>query len=279
MAPMMIGLAAIQLNSLADLLVAKIFVEQGGGAAVLSYAERLYQLPIGVFGAAIATAIFPQLAKLAHSDDRDAFSRTLGRGVRLAIFVGLPASVGLFAVRWPVVRVVYERGEFTAADTIRVAQVVGWYGLGVWAYILQQVLVRGYYSLRNTRTPMRIAGAVVFLNLGLNLLLVQWYGESGIAAATAVSAAIQVVLLAAMFAGTGGAFAWRPLAITAGKALAASIVMYLAIWAADMAFWPQEDPLASEIGRLVLEVALGVIVFVLSARLLKCEELGYLVRH
>jgi len=246
---------------------------------VLSYAERLYQLPIGVFGAAIATAIFPQLAKLAHSDDRDAFSRTLGRGVRLAIFVGLPASVGLFAVRWPVVRVVYERGEFTAADTIRVAQVVGWYGLGVWAYILQQVLVRGYYSLRNTRTPMRIAGSVVFLNLGLNLLLVQRYGESGIAAATAVSAAIQVVLLAAMFGRTGQAFKWRPLAITAGKALAASIVMFFAIWAADMAFWPQGDPLASEIGRLVLEVALGATVFVLLARLLRCEELGYLVRR
>ncbi|MCH8965290.1 MAG: polysaccharide biosynthesis C-terminal domain-containing protein, partial [Planctomycetes bacterium] len=225
----------------------------------------------------IATAIFPQLAKLAHRKDRDAFAKTLGRGVRLALFVGLPASVGLFAVRWPLVRVLYERGEFTAADTIRVAQVVGWYGLGVWAYITQQVLVRGYYSLGNTRTPMRIAGAVVFLNLGLNLLLVQRYAESGIAAATAVSAAIQVVLLAAMFAGTGQAFFWRPLSVTAGKALAASILMFLAIWAADVALGPQGGALAREIGRLVLEVALGAIVFVLAARLLRCEELGYLV--
>ncbi len=279
MAPMMIGLAAIQLNSLADLLVAKIFVEEDGGAAVLGFAERLYQLPIGVFGAAIATAIFPQLAKLARSEDRDALASTLGRGVRLAMFVGLPASVGLFAVRWPLVRVLYERGEFTAADTIRVAQVVGWYGLGVWAYISQQVLVRGYYSLRNTRTPMRIAGAVVFLNLGLNLLLVQLYAESGIAAATAVSAAIQVVLLAAMFAGTGQAFMWRPLAITAGKALAASIVMLLAIWAVDAALGPHGGRLASEIGRLALEVALGAIVFALVARLLRCDELGYLLRR
>jgi putative peptidoglycan lipid II flippase len=160
-----------------------------------------------------------------------------------------------------------------------VAQVVGWYGLGVWAYISQQVLVRGYYSLRNTRTPMRIAGAVVFLNLGLNLLLVQRYAESGIAVATAVSAAAQVVLLAAMFARTGQAFTWRPLAITTGKALAASIVMLLAIWAVDMAAGPQGGRLASEIGRLVLEVALGGIVFVLVARLLRCEELGYLVRR
>ncbi len=279
MAPMIIGLAAIQLNSVADLLVAKIFIEQGGGAAVLSYAERLYQLPIGMFGAAIATAIFPQLAKLAQSDDRDAFARTLRRGVRLAMFVGLPASVGLFAVRWPLERVVYDRGEFTASDTIRVAQVVGWYGLGVWAYISQQVLVRGYYSLGNTRTPMRIAGAVVVLNLGLNLLLVQRYAESGIAVATAVSAAIQVVLLAAMFARTGQSSTWGPLANTAGRALAASMVMFLAIRAVDMAFGPQGGPLAGEIGRLAVEVALGAIVFVLAARLLRCEELGYLVRH
>ncbi len=279
MAPMIIGLAAIQLNSLADLLVAKVFVEQDGGAAVLSYAERLYQLPIGIFGAAIATAIFPQLAKLARSENRDAFSSTLGRGVRLAMFVGLPASVGLFAVRWPVVRVVYEGGEFTRADTVRVAQVVGWYGLGVWAYISQQVLVRGYYSLGNTRTPMRIAGVVVVLNLGLNLLLVQRYAESGIAVATAISAAIQVVLLAAMFARTSGAFAWRPLAMSAGKALAASIVMFLAILAVDTALGPQGGSLASEIGRLGLEVALGALVFVLAARLMRCEELGYLARR
>ena len=74
----------------------------------------------------------------------------------------------------------------------------GWYGLGVWAYITHQVLVRGYYSRGNTRTPMRVAMAVVVLNLVLNVILVRWYEESGIALATAISAAVQVGLLATL---------------------------------------------------------------------------------
>ena len=82
-----------------------------------------------------------------------------------------------------------------------------------------------------------------------------------------------------MFAGTGQAFMWKPLAITAGKALAASIVMLLAIWAVDAALGPHGGRLASEIGRLALEVALGAIVFALVARLLRCDELGYLLRR
>ncbi len=278
MAPMVIGLAAVQLNSLADLLVAKVFVEQGGGAAVLSYGERLYQLPIGLFGAAIATAIYPQLARLATSSDKPSFGETLQRGIRLALFVGLPASLGLFAIRTPAVRVLYEHGEFGPADTIRVAKVVGCYGLGVWAYVSQQVLVRGYYSLRNTKTPMRVAAGVVLLNLGLNLLLVQWYEESGIAIATAASAAVQVFLLGILSSRTGLPVVWKPIVEGAAKALLASIIMFLAIWSLDRAVGDWGEDLPSGVLHLVLLVATGLIAFAVAARALRCEELGYL-RH
>ena len=83
------------------------------------------------------------MARLANGDDHAAFAQTLQRGVRLALFFGLPASLGLFAIRAPAVRVFFQHGEFSAADAVRVAGVVGCYGLGVWAYITQHVLVRG----------------------------------------------------------------------------------------------------------------------------------------
>lgn len=279
MAPMVIGLAAVQLNSLADLLVAKLFVEQGGGAAVLSYGERLYQLPLGLFGAAIATAIFPQLAREAGTNENREFKATLERGIRLALFVGLPASVGLFAVREPTVRLLYERGQFGPADTARVASVVGWYGLGVWAYICQQVLVRGYYSLKEIRTPMRVACGTVLLNLGLNLSLVQWYGESGIAAATAVSAIVQVLVLGALFSRRGTLIRWRAAMLEATKALGASILMFGAIWGLDRSIGQWGQGLVLGILHLAALVTVGMATFGLAAWVFRCRELADLRRR
>lgn len=266
MAPMVLGLAAVQLNSLADLLVAKILVERAGGPAVLSYAERLYQLPIGLFGAAIATAIFPELARQAQATDLAAFGRTLQKGLRLALFVGLPASVALFALRLPLVQVLYERGAFDVFDTTRVAGALGWYGLGVWAYITHQVLVRGYYSRGNTRTPMRVAVAVVALNLLLNVVLVQWYEESGIALATAISAAVQVGLLATLFDRRAVSVGWRTVGDGAARSLAASAAMFGAIVATNR-LW--SGPGMLHLGVLV---GVGLVCYLLASKVLGCGE-------
>ncbi len=266
MAPMVVGLAAVQLNSLADLLVAKMLIERVGGPAVLSYAERLYQLPIGLFGAAIATAIFPELARQAQASDLAAFGRTLQKGLRLALFVGLPASAALFALRLPLVRVLYERGAFAASDTTRVAGALGWYGLGVWAYITQQVLVRGYYSRGNTRTPMRVAIAVVGLNLVLNIVLVRWYEESGIALATAISAAVQVGLLATLFDRGAIPLGWWAVVDGAARSLAASAAMCGAIVVLNR-LW--SGPGMLHLGVLI---GIGFVCYLLASKILGCSE-------
>lgn len=199
MGPMVLGLSAVQLNTLGDMVVARVFVEQAGSVSSLSYAARLYQLPVGVFGAALATAILPGLSRLASAGDHDGFALMVQRGMRLALFVGVPATLGLCLVRQELVTVLFEHGRFDADDTARVARVTWAYGLGIWAYIGQQVLVRAYYAQRDAKTPMKIATAMVAVNLALNLLLVHWMQEAGVALGTALCAVLQLMILVRMY--------------------------------------------------------------------------------
>ena len=196
MAPMVLGMSAVQINTLADSLIAFFFVPDGRGPAVLGYAQILYQLPLGVFGVALATAIFPLLSARAAAGDTTGLTRACEQGVRMSLFIGVPAAVGLCLIAQPVISVFFERGEFEANDTLRAARALIFYGAGVWAYFLQQILVRTFYAMRDSRTPVRIAVTMVVVNLALNLLLVGPLGESGVALATAICATLQVAWLA-----------------------------------------------------------------------------------
>lgn len=204
--PMMVGLGVLQLNTLFDGLIASYPTTIGptilgrdypldeGAMSAVSYAQRLYQFPLGVFGIAIATAIFPALARL--NDHSLAFTATLRRGLRLVVFIGVPASAGLLLVRIPLTTVILQGGDFTADDTVRVANVLLGYGIAVWAYSMTHVLTRAFYAKGDARTPVRVAISIVGLNLVLNCILI-WtpLREAGLAWSTAVSAAIQAAAL------------------------------------------------------------------------------------
>jgi putative peptidoglycan lipid II flippase len=177
--PMILGLGVLQLNTLLDGFIASwptmfgptiLGVEYPlaeGSMAKLSWAQRLYEFPLGVFGIAVATAIFPALSRLAH--DEAAFAAMLRRGARLVVFIGLPASAGLMLVAEPLSAVVLEGRAFTAEDTRATAWILLGYAPAVWAYSLNQVLVRGFYARGDSMTPVRIAMGLVGLNLLLNL--------------------------------------------------------------------------------------------------------------
>lgn len=271
LAPTVIGLSAVQLNSLCDLLVAWIFVEHAGAASVLSYGERLYQFPLALCGAAIATAIFPQLSRLSAAEDAQAFSGTLSLGLRLALFVGIPASVGLWLVRHEAVRVIFEHGEFNAMDSQRAAVVVGCYGLGVWAYVLCHILVRACYALQRASTPMRISLAMVMLNLCLNLVLVQFLAEAGVAVATAITGTGQAVMLAVAVRRLRRGVEWGPVWHCLFRTLVAAALMFVAV--SGLLAWlrPESDGVA-----LGLAVGAGVLVFATVSKCLGASELRVL---
>ena len=214
MLPMLLGLGVFQVNTLLDGLLAfglsapadapdavlrllgfeAAYPIRTGGVTTLTLAQRLYQFPLGVFGIAIATAIFPRLS--AHAGDPAAFSRTLRRGVWMSLAIGVPATVGLLAVRLPLARVVFERGAFDAADAAAVARVLAGYASAVWAYMLMHLWTRSFYAHDDAATPLKVAVAAVGLNLGLNLTLIWPLGAAGLAWSTAASATAQAGVLA-----------------------------------------------------------------------------------
>ena len=203
---MIIGLGVLQLNTFFDGLIASYPATIGhtifgydypldeGAMAAVSFAQRLYQFPLGVFGIAVATAIFPLLSK--QVNDPEAFGSTVRRGLRLVVFIGLPASIGLMLVRQPLTAVILQGGEFTADDTARVGRVLLGYAPAIWAYSMTHVLTRALYAHGDAKKAMKVAVSMVALNVLLNCTLI-WtpLKEAGLAWSTAFCAVLQAILL------------------------------------------------------------------------------------
>jgi putative peptidoglycan lipid II flippase len=275
MGPMILGLSAVQINSLVDYLIAYLFIQEGGervGPAVLGYAQYLYQLPLGVFGIAIATAVFPALSRRAAEDDRRGLADTFVQATRLSLFIALPASVGLMFVAGPLVATLYQRGEFDAADTQRVSATLLFYSIGLAAYFTQHIVVRTWYALHDSRTPARVALSMVGVNFAMNLSLVFVLQERGLALATAVCALIQVVWLSVRLGHTVPEIAWRRIGTGVAKMLTATALMAAGLGSLVSPALAGGLLPASSLVRLVTLVAAGVVLYAISAQLLRIEE-------
>ena len=194
--PAALGQGAIQFNLLVSTSLAARFLEQGA-VSYLYYADRLNQLPLGLIGIGIGTAILPSLSRQIGGGDSTAARHTQNRAMELALLLALPAAVALVVSAVPLVRGVFQHGAFTAADTIGASGALAAFSLGVPAYVLIKVLTPGFYARQDTKTPVRLAVVSMLVNLAGNLLsvLVLNAGFVGIALSTALAAWVNVVLL------------------------------------------------------------------------------------
>ena len=195
MLPVVLGLGVIQVNVLLDQLIAKFCVPGSGANSALFYGNRLIQFPLGVLGLALATAVFPSLARRAASADHRGLVDTANMALRTALFIALPCAAVTLALAAPIVRVVYERGAFDAESTMRTARVLFYYGSGLWAFCGIHVLVRAFHAMEDMRTPVKVGAAMVGLNLALNLTLVWFMREAGLALSSSVTAAVNLLVL------------------------------------------------------------------------------------
>lgn len=274
--PMVLGLAVVQINTLADVMIAYVFVPHGGAPNKLYLAQRLYQFPLGVFLTALTTAIYPLFSRMAAGRDMAAFGNSVLRGLRMTLFIGLPASVGLILIREPLVALLFERGKFGPADTTRTASILLYYALGIWAYGLQMMLARAFYALQDSKTPVRTATAMVGLNLALNLILVHVLPEPeerGLALATAICAVIQSAWLATLLARRVGHVAWGNLTGQVVRVIIATSVM-AGVCLAMMRFVGPNSSL-----QVACALVAGAATFVACSRLLRIDELSDLLRR
>ncbi|RMH28703.1 MAG: murein biosynthesis integral membrane protein MurJ [Planctomycetota bacterium] len=281
MAPVAVGMSALQINALIDGLIASWPVLVGRGLpnwlgveypldqaanATLFFAQRVYQFPLGVFGIALATAAFPALARTARQPR--AYALALGRSARMSLLIGVPASLGLALVSAPLVRTLYMGGAFSAQDAARVTRVLIGYAPAVWAFGLTHVLTRAFYARGDTATPMRVALVSIVCNTALSLTLIWWIQEAALAWSTSVCAIGQALWLVRAESAASGR-AWSAgLAGAAARILVVTLAMVGAVLLADAVITGASSATGwgRDAARLTAMVAAGAVAYLVGAR-------------
>jgi len=288
MAPMIFGLTATQINTLADVSIAAWFsgsAEKGaafvwfgreisypmweGAVSQLFYSQRLYQFPLGVLGISLATAIFPVMSSDAARQDIDALCTTIARGIKGVLFIALPATAGLILVRRPLVSLIFERGKFSSADTISTAFVLAFYAAGLTGFFMQQICTRAFYSLHDSKRPAQSAFIAVAVNIVLNLVLIWPLGIAGLALSTAFCSYLQVAILLKSLAGKLGRKIFDGVIVELVKTVIITSVMFI------VTFFVLNLTLSlPRIVQLGAAVFTAVVLYTAGAVLLKAEMLS-----
>lgn len=201
MAPAAVGAGVVQINLVVDIVLASLL--PSGSVSYLFYADRLTQLPLGVVGVAVGTALLPLISREIGGGRGDRAIRHQNRATEFALLLALPAAASIVVLAHPFVSVLFERGEFGPRESDLTALALRAYAVGLPAYVLVKVLTPAYFARQDTATPVRIAAICVLVNLALNLVLMRWLGHVGLALATALSAWLNTWLLARLLSRRG----------------------------------------------------------------------------
>jgi len=183
-----------QLNLAIDVIIASFL--PAGAVSFLYYADRVAQLPLGVIGAAVATALLPLLAKQIHAGQPLSAHRSLNRALEISLVLAVPAAVALAALALPILAALFQRGAFGPAEAAATSRALMAYALGLPAFVLVKVFVPGFFARGDTATPVKIGLACVGLNLALNLVLMGPLQHVGVALSTTLAAWANAGLLA-----------------------------------------------------------------------------------
>lgn len=230
MGPALLTGGVTQINLLVGQIIASA---QDGAIALLNYADRINQLPLGVIGIAIGVVLLPELARALKAEDMDNAAHLQNRSLEFALGLTLPAAVGFMVMPGPIVNILYERGAFTPETTALTAAALAAFSAGLPAYVLIKVFQPAYFAREDMKTPFWYSAIAVVINIAGSLMLFPTYGHVGIAAATSASAWINFVLLAVTL--------WRrrhfrPSSVSfrrVGIIIIASLIMGSAIWASE----------------------------------------------
>jgi len=223
MGPGTIGLAATQVNLLVNTLLA---TSQGTGAVSwLSYAFRLMYLPIGLFGVSIATAALPAVSRHMASGDEDGVRRTAAQAMAMMMVLNVPATLGLVTLSEPIVRLLFERGHFTPADTASTAAALRLYAVGLVGYATARIVSPVFYAMGRSRVPVIVSLCTVALNLAANVALVRVMGFRGLALGTSLAMLVNGLALLVLLRRRLGGLEDSHLGLTFAKIVIAALVM------------------------------------------------------
>ena len=225
MGPGVLAAGIQQINLLVGSIIASF---REGAISYLYYSERVYQLPLGMIGIGLGVILLPEVTKQLRGGDQMGAITSMNRGIELAMFLTIPASIALIVIPYPIISTLFQHGAFTKEDANLTAYSLAGFALGIPGYVLVKVLQPGYFARENTKTPMVIAGVTVIVNIVFSIILFDSLGHIGIAIATSIAAWVYVGLL--LF---GLRNFWKPdarLKSRMPKIFIASAVMGLSLW-------------------------------------------------
>lgn len=282
MGPAVLGAAAIQINVVVNSNFASQIADPATGQVLdgpvswLTYAFRFMQLPLGLFGVAVASATLPAISRSAAQGDRDGFREMVSRSLGLVFLLTIPSAVGLIVLREPIIGLIFERGRFSAVDTEQTGLALAFYCLGLAGYGAIKVLTPAYYALNDVRIPVMISVFSIGLNLGLNwtFLRVLGWGHWGLALSTSLVALLNFALLFGFLRGKTGGLKGARLSSSVARVSLAAAVMGAACWASsEMIRWAVGDAFWGRAINVTLSVSLGAAVVYGMCRLLNVAEL------
>ena len=264
MLPGVLGAGVVQINLLADVVIASFLPE--GSISYLYYADRVNQLPLGVVGVAVGTALLPHLSRLVAGGETTAANASHNRAVELALLLALPAAAALIVLALPLTSVLFERGAFGAAASSATAFALMAYAAGIPAYVLIKVLTPGFFARKDTASPVRVAVVCMAVNLALNLILMWPLKHVGLALATAIAAWLNIYLLGRGLGASGYLDIDARLKRRLPRILVSTAVMAAALWlAAELLAQPLGGGETERAAALAGLVALGLATFAAAA--------------
>jgi putative peptidoglycan lipid II flippase len=267
MAPAVIGVSVDQISAFIDMMFASWLEE--GSISALYYANRLALFPMGIIGVAIATVSLPALSKSASLNNIEEFKNNLLVSLKFMIYCMMPALTGLVILGYPSIRLLFQHGKFDNHATLLTNDALFFYSLGLVFFAGAKILSSAFYSLKDTKTPVKVGIIAVILNAELNLIFMGHMGVGGLALATTLSSCFDAFVLLYLLRQRIGSLGLKKMALESLKIFISCVIMGL------VCFYTYKFFYYSKVLSVVIPISLGAIIYFVCTHLLQVEESKY----
>ncbi len=276
MFPILLSLGAVQINNSVDNFFA---LRLGiGNTTALTLSWRVANLPLGVFSVAVITVLYPLISRQAAADDIAGLKESFSLGFREIGYIMVPASAGLVMLANPIIRILFERNEFAAADTDKVAAILVFHSIGLLFFGLLMIMNRIFYAFKNVKIPLIVAGASLFTNFFLDWLLSMFLDVGGLALSTSLVAAVNVAILLAILRKKIGGLGAKRIVISYAKIFLSTAIMAVSIYFG----WRVMGAIAQQsttyyLLSLLAVIVLATAIYLFCTFLFKMDEIKFLI--
>jgi len=272
MMPAILGAGVSTINVFVGTILASLL--PGGSVTYLFYADRIMELPLGIFAIAIGTATLPSFSKHVAAGNMDELKSGISFSLRLMLFLTVPAMAALMALNLPIISVLFQRGAFDVPSAVYTGQALFCYALGLWAFSVLRVFVSSFYSLQDSKWPMKAAVIALIVNVIASLILMYPLKHNGIALASSIAATANVLVLTSVLKRKIGKFLDRAFYHSVFKIILSSVLMLFAIGVIEYVIpWNTHAGFKARLLYLSVAVTAGAATFFISAYLLKSPEM------